>query len=130
HALEEPHRTAVAATEADLHVRDAAVLPDRRDETIAIGGLEIELGRVEAEELLLRLEAEHARHRVVAFEHPPVDGVAIDAGEVALEKETQTLLARAQRVIRALALDRAREDLADDPEQPERFVGPRILVAE
>jgi hypothetical protein len=127
HALEQPHRLPVLAAEADLHALRAALLADALEEAVALPRLEVEIARVQREELFLRVEAEDAGHGVVALDHPAVDAVAVDAGEVALEQQPVPLLGAAQRAIGAVALEGADEDLADDAQQGEGHARPARL---
>src|SRR5205085_6914651 len=66
---------------------------------------------------------------VVALEDAAVDGVAIDAGEVALEEEAMAQLAAAESGLDAAAADGADQDLAGDAQQRAALVAPRLVLA-
>ena len=124
HALQHPDRSAVLAAQADLHASDAALLPHCSHELLALGRGEVQLPCVDEQELVARGVSEDAGHGLVALEHAPADGVAIDAGQVPLEEETMPALALAQRRVGAPPDQRADENLAGDAQKGQRFVAP------
>ena len=95
------------------------------DVVVAVNGVQIQLAGGVPHQFFARRIAEDAGHSVVAIEDLAVDGVAIDAGEVALEQEAMPLLAAAHRGLSAVPLDGVDEDLPTDSQQRNRVVAPR-----
>ena len=125
-AFDQPAGTAVFAPQRDLVAGHHPFAAQLVDELVAMRRILIKLRGGLLHQLLARGEAEDAGHGVVALEDAAVDGVAINAGEIALEQKAMPLLAAAQRGLGAMTLDGVDENLAADAQQRHRLVAPRV----
>ena len=121
------HDRDVLASQRDLLGEEAALLAKSGDEAVAVAGLGIELRGVVRHQLPARVVSEDVRQRVVAFEDVAGHGVAIDAGEIALEEQSMTKLAAAQGRLDAAPADGADQNLAGDAQQRAALVGPYFV---
>ena len=116
HVLQDPHRAAVLAAQAHLGVRQRALLPQSREERVAVAGFRVEVPAVAAPHLLAGGVAQHPGEGLVAVDDPAVERRAVHAGQVALEEIAKPRLGHAARLL-DLALP---GDVRGDPGRAEQ----------
>ena len=82
HALEQPNRLAIFATETDFRARQRSAFFEIANEFLALARIVIKRRRVVLHEIFARVVSENVREGVVALEDAAVDRVAINAVEM------------------------------------------------
>src|SRR5205814_7261998 len=114
--LQRPDMAPVLPPPAPLVVRERARREELREERVAPLAVGVEGRGIDRPHLLARGVAVDAREGLVALEDAPRERRAIDAREVPLEDEPVALLGRAERLLRALPVDRGRDVVRDEGE--------------